>query len=160
MAPKLDPISGYLPPGPNAATVDEVRQTFVDDFPTSVTRPVIFEHWKALVGAIKTILPIDAQWIDGSFVTSKENPGDVDLATFLDGPTLDSLGPVPATLLKGLVGGPISKELHECDSYFVSVYPVGHPGRAAYEAARAYWDQWFGHDRAGNRKGYIDLRVT
>jgi hypothetical protein len=82
----LDPETGCLPADPalQEATLDEVRAAFVEGFPTSETRPAIWgayeEHtsaWKPLLGQVPR-----EQWLDGSFVTAKLDPGDLDLAVF------------------------------------------------------------------------------
>jgi hypothetical protein len=149
--------SDYLSAGAHAATAAEIKAFCVDAFPTSSRRSVLFERWEVLLEAIERVIKVETQWIDGSYVTKKEEPGDIDLVSHLDGETLDGLGPVERTLLLGLVAGQLSKVLHGCDSFFLPVYPPEHPARAAYEAALDYWSEWFGTDRAGEPKGYVEL---
>jgi hypothetical protein len=157
MALNLEGESGSLPPGRHRATVEEIKRTLVDAFPGSQSRAVIFEQWSMLLAAIERIVSVEAQWIDGSFVTTKEDPGDVDILSHLAGEALEALDGVDWTLLRGLIAGPLSRDLHLCDSYWVAIYPEGHPARGEYERALAYWDDWFGKDRAGNAKGYVEL---
>jgi hypothetical protein len=98
-----------------------------------------------------------AHWVDGSYVTTKLDPADIDVVTVFEGGAYDALDDVDRTLLKGLLSHKISQALHGCDSYFFVEYPPGHPARLQYEAAYAYWDGWFGQDRGGNPKGYVEL---
>jgi hypothetical protein len=160
MAIEFAPGEDYLPAGRHVASVAEIEAALVGGFPSSLRRPALFEQWRTLFQAIERIVEVRAQWIDGSFVTRKEEPGDIDLVSHLDGELLDALDPVEWMLLRGLIAGQVSKALHDCDSFFVAVYPEGHPARDAYERALAYWDAWFGADRAGRSKGYIELQLN
>jgi hypothetical protein len=146
-----------LPPGGHAATVDEIELALVDAFPASKTRRPLFEQWRNVVAAIERILPIQEHWMDGSYVTAKLDPNDIDIVTYLDHQDFDGLDDVAKTLLAGLVSNKVSQALHGCDSYWVVAYPEGHPLRAAYEQSRSYWEHWLGTDRTGNPKGYVEL---
>jgi hypothetical protein len=99
-------------------------------------------------------------WVDGSFVTKKADPGDVDVVTIFESSAYDALDAIDHTLLRGLLSHKLSRELHGCDSYAMVFYPPDHPARPTYEAACAYWDGLFGHDRGGNPKGYVELVTT
>jgi hypothetical protein len=152
----LDPVSGYLPPGPNPASVEDVESALVSEFPTSTTRRRIFDHWVELRAAIGALATLRQQWVDGSFATSTTDPRDIDLATFFFGEELDALSARDQMLMRGLVAGPTSR-VPDCDSYAIIEYPKGHPMRAAFERARAYWEQWFGMDRGGTPKGFAEV---
>jgi Family of unknown function (DUF6932) len=148
-----------LPPGRHKATQGEIEAALVDGFQESATRRRLFDQALELLEAIRKIVPVSALWIDGSFVTTKEHPGDIDLVSHLDGEALDALKPVDQMLLGGLVAGHWSRDLSGCDSFVVGVYPPGHNARGQYEAAASWWDSFFGNDRAGNAKGYVELEI-
>lgn len=58
---------------------------FVTAFPKSKTRKRLFENYLSYIYRFQDeVFPIFEQWIDGSFVTQKENPKDIDIVTFLD----------------------------------------------------------------------------
>ena len=58
---------------------------FVDEFEDSTTRKLIFEQYQRYLLDIRTMITDDfVQWIDGSFVSRKTNPNDIDVVTFLD----------------------------------------------------------------------------
>jgi len=72
--PDLDGESGYLPGGTHDASLEEIRARYATNF----RRREIFaglEHVLKLLAArgVKTV------WVDGSFITSKARPSDVDL---------------------------------------------------------------------------------
>lgn len=146
-----------LDPGRHVATATEIKTALVDAFSTAVTRGPLYDQWRVLNQAIEKILPIEEQWVNGSFVTTKLNPGDIDLVTHFDGARLAALDAGDRMLLKGLVAGHQSRDLHLCDSFVIAIYPNGHPWRSRYEALSAYFDGLFGKDRTGNAKGYVEV---
>lgn len=57
---------------------------FVDNFSISTSRRSIFNNYLAFTEVLKNNLQTPFyQWIDGSFVTSKQNPNDIDIVTFI-----------------------------------------------------------------------------
>jgi hypothetical protein len=62
------------------------ERAFVADFPCSETRKTLFDNYLRYIDNFsKEITPNFTQWIDGSFVSQKENPNDIDLVTFISG---------------------------------------------------------------------------
>src|SRR5687768_4916634 len=79
MARKAE-FPALLPGGFHSLTVAELRARCVDDFPLSKTRPKIMASLEAAIARVKAAnIPADL-WIDGSFITRKIDPSDVDLA--------------------------------------------------------------------------------
>jgi hypothetical protein len=61
------------------------KQTFVDYFPLSEKRQFLFHNYLEYLRLFsRKITPHFEQWINGSFVTKKENPNDIDFVTFID----------------------------------------------------------------------------
>jgi hypothetical protein len=157
MALDFLPGSDVLPPGRHTATVDEVEAAFVDAFSNSTRRRPLFESWLAVREAITRIVTVETEWLDGSYVTAKDEPNDIDLVTHILGTSLDGLDAADQAMLRGLTSNKLSEALHGCDSYICPVYPPGHVHHGAYQAAFAYWDKWFSHDRNGQPKGYVEV---
>lgn len=151
------PGSPYLPPGLHPATVDDVEATLVTGFPNSSTRREIFDGWMGLRDTMSNVVSLRKQWLDGSYVTTKEDPGDADLVVHLDGTEVEALDAIAEATLKGLVAGPGTKAAWHCDSYPLVEYPPGHALRALYEQALSYWATFFGHDRSGVPKGIVEV---
>ncbi|WP_028526667.1 DUF6932 family protein [Runella limosa] len=60
--------------------IDRARfeKIFVDNFSISTSRRPIFNNYLAFIDVLKNNLQTPFyQWIDGSFVTSKQNPNDI-----------------------------------------------------------------------------------
>ena len=81
---------GCLPLGIYELTLEEVENGFVQG--NSQRRQEIFEHYKIHLKDIKETGCCLNHWIDGSFVTLKENPSDIDTLTEFDGLKVDKLG--------------------------------------------------------------------
>ncbi len=99
-----------------------LEQMFVLDFPESKTRKLIFENYLQFIHHFQNqITHSFYQWIDGSFISNKHNPNDIDFVTFIDYKDYESKN-------EGLVAFS-NISLHRdkyIDSYFVKVYPVYH----------------------------------
>lgn len=80
--PALDP-GGYLPPGIHVATLEQVRQRF-GLFRDTDRRPRLFQQLADYVELARSAGCIDYLLIDGSFVTAKPAPEDIDLVAVLD----------------------------------------------------------------------------
>ena len=66
-------------------TFDDFQHHFVEAFPNSPTRLLIFEEYKRYLSDFQTLITGNfIQWIDGSFVTQKSNPRDIDIVTLID----------------------------------------------------------------------------
>ena len=155
--------AGYLPEGRHEATADEVREALVDQFPQSETRPMIHEGWRRHYQALEHLVPVEKQWIGGSFVSAKVDPSDIDICSFIDGPTYDERPEPVRDLVDYMTAHKITQAFWTCDSYPVVVYPEGSPGHDAYKAAVEYWHGWWGKTRAdadGNQRlrGYLEVQ--
>jgi hypothetical protein len=74
--------AGLLPPGVHDCTLDEVRVR-LGVFQTSDRRPRLFAALQQLVDEIRSAGTFRAMLINGSFVTSKPAPNDIDLILVL-----------------------------------------------------------------------------
>lgn len=77
--------SRILPDGIYGASPGQVKERFVTAFPQSMTRPRLFDGWQALRHLVRTLLPVEHEYLDGSFVTSKANPRDIDVSFWVRG---------------------------------------------------------------------------
>ena len=75
MIPPFEKSTGLLPPGEYEASLAEIRETLC----WSYRRRVIYGGLEYVAGELRSH-QVDRIWVDGSFVTSKERPGDVDVA--------------------------------------------------------------------------------
>jgi hypothetical protein len=150
---------GYLEAGLHPFDTVELEAHFVTGFPHSSTRARILSGYKQYSVDIAGIVGPCDQYIDGSFVTSKNDPGDVDLVILVDAAVVDALPHDQKLKLKALVSGPATKAKYMCDAYFCPVYPDGHPLSSHSRQQRKYWLGEFGYDRNDVPKGIVHIKV-
>lgn len=131
---------------------------FVTASPASQTRNQIYEAFTTYMGQLREVVGEGFfVWVDGSFVTRKLNPRDIDFVTFLDF-DLYAKHEVNLEALRQLrfERGSLT------DGFFVKVYPQNHPNRKFYELDRAEWLFDFGRSRTRHNtpfrnKGLVEL---
>jgi hypothetical protein len=74
--------SGYLPEGVHEATLEEVRERF-GRFQRTDRRPALFAKLSLFVAETRASGLVEAVIVDGSFVTAKDEPSDIDLILVL-----------------------------------------------------------------------------
>lgn len=150
---------GFLKPsGAIASSLEEMKEYFVDQFPDSPRREH-FERFVAYSQALKKVLgdkPI-RYWINGSFVTKKRFPNDIDVVAFIDQAS-------DALFHEQLAGfrSPNCQKAHGIDGYFLLTYPEGHPHKFYESSDTAYWLDHFSKTRADrhgrkHEKGFLDF---
>lgn len=97
------------------------------------------------------------QWINGSFISQKENPKDIDFVTFLDHKTYE----VQEVFLDRFWS--FSLEDKGLDAYLIAKYPEGHQEYEIYkEKEIRFYDLYSStkEDALGNYfdKGFIELK--
>lgn len=133
--------------------IDSFKEEFVTEFADSERRSLLFNTFLAELTDFKTIVNEEFWvWINGSFVTQKTNPSDIDFVIFLDAECYNRHEEqtnrfrqqryIPGKLI---------------DGYFVQVYPEGHRRNNWYESDRLRWLQDFGTSLAGRKKGIVQL---
>jgi hypothetical protein len=146
---------GNLKAGLHEWTFEEIKDRLVDKFPTSTTRPPIMAGYEQLRSEM-TVLKLEVeQWLDGSYVTSKEDPSDLDLLNFIEEDVVNTLALHQQHDLYKLVNGKATQATYRCDSYYVFTVPDGHPNSEFCRQQRKYWMGEFGYDRKDRPKGII-----
>lgn len=149
---------GLLPTGLIPATTDQVHATFVAPFASSTTRQELYDKWLLHRAAIESLVPIQRQWIDGSYVTSKVDPADVDVVTFVDGADVEALDPAQLALLESLTSGHETRDQWGVDSFLVATYAEGHPARAVSRRAEGSWRRlWTSVKGTDQSKGFLEV---
>jgi hypothetical protein len=146
---------GYLEPGVHTMELDSLEHIFVVGFPHPSTRKLILDGYKEHLTALREVIPSFTQFIDGSFVSNKNDPGDIDLVCFIDGDEIDNLSPDKQARLEELLSGSTVKAKYMCDAYFCVSFPGHHPHFQHARAQRKYWMGEFGYDRQDVPKGIV-----
>lgn len=147
-----------LPEGLHPVDETALRQLCLASFPRSRTRGRLFAAMEQLIALLRNSGIAAEVWIDGSFVTRKPDPRDVDVVLFVDWSFAESGTPRQRTVIRDLDDRtPVVPS--GLDLFTVIEYPVGHPLHTPSAVPRRYWALEFGHDRDGRPKGILTLTV-
>jgi hypothetical protein len=167
--PKEVPIPDFvdgpeplLPPGVHQATIEEIQASLVTGFPTSVTRQRIASNWIAFGRVFRTYLPVKQEFIDGSFVTGRQNPQDLDHSLWIDADDLVSLAGDRLQAFQGFWSRRL--DAFGCDAHLVPECTPGHKLYGVFVQERnlteAAWPRYQNLVReivAGVQKGYLEV---
>jgi len=155
-------IRAYLKPYQKTELVfDEFKKYFFDSFENSTTRPDIFGNYiKYLNDFRKEVTPNFIQWVDGSFVSNKVDPNDIDFVNLIDFDIYEKNEQIIETKFRKYGA---RNHYQRIDAYAVKVYPKGHQREKITEYDLVYWRNWF-LETKNNRmkkkfpKGFIELK--
>jgi hypothetical protein len=152
---------GLLDPGMYEPTIYEFRETFVDSFPNSETRGGLYNGYMEYSKKCIDDSFVKKHWVDGSYVTDKIDPGDIDLAMLVDankvrthvkdGKTFDHGRSEYLTFLKKEYG---------CHVFVVMGYPEDDPRYVSVTKRDSeYWQDKWGHTKEmkKRKKGYVQF---
>ncbi len=97
------------------------------------------------------------QLLNGSYTTTKESPGDIDIAVEVPiSHSREMASLTPDHPIVKLLQGPVMKSAYLCDAYPIYALPKGDPHYASVTVrAIEYWTKWFGRSRSGALKGRL-----
>lgn len=142
-----------LPPGIHSHTLSTFEALAVLPFPDDLRRALLFNQLTNWLQAIQSINITARMWIDGSFLTQKPGPDDIDCILwspeFRVAPTPDQM-----QRAKSLIDKPSARTLFNLDLYHEQPTPD------AVIHREAYWKGFFGycHDRV-TAKGFVEIQI-
>jgi hypothetical protein len=152
--------SGLLvPDGKIISTLETLHKEFVIKIPSDRRKQIFDLYLKYNEDLIRCCgQKALKQWIDGSFVTKKEKPEDIDVVTFLDTKLVTTLGNKLNDFLS-----PNSEIIYGVDAYIIETHLENNPKQFYYESDYAYWYDFFTKTRRnrGNRlsKGFLEITI-
>ena len=145
---------GLLIAGLHECNLEILKDNFVNKFETSQTRRKIFEQFESWIHMLLQDYQVYEVWADGSFVTNKINPNDIDVVLFVHAvdyiriyKNWDKLRDVE------LVDAYISLAVCEESKKYFSEQEY-----CTFVNNRNYWRGQFGFDRSDNPKGFLVLK--
>jgi len=138
---------------------EEFKEFFINNFEPDSTRNKIYESYqKYLFNFQKEITSNFIQWIDGSFVTNKMNPNDIDFVTLIDHEIYEK----KRDLIDNKFRLKKAKEIYNVDAYTLEIYPEEHKKHSISNIDLVYWDSWFSKTKKNWAKktfpkGYIEI---
>ena len=156
MIPELQDIGterNVLPLGRYLCTLDELRDRFVPE--ESDKRKKIFAAFQFIIGLLKEAFgSVCEVWVGGSFVTSKEEPGDIDAVFVIRADLFDHAR--DTELGRFAIWGLNTKHGFSSliDAFVLFIHPTGVDNEAVaegeydYMKSRGYWDQFWSKTRS------------
>jgi hypothetical protein len=149
---KLDNYGNLMPYQAIETDLEAVDSFFVMPFTASLTRNDLFALFSQFLNEIREILSCNFNlFIDGSFVSNKLNPNDIDVVLFVDYQIFE-LNEKRINELKKRI------EYQLLDVYFEKIYPENHPFYIRYHSDSLYWNQLFTRSRQNRPKGYLIVK--
>lgn len=153
MSGHKDEFQPLLGPGLHSHTLADLRRLCVNRFPESITRPSLMDNLQKVIELLGSKNVVAEVWIDGSFLTEKLNPDDVDLVVIVE--ASDYANALPET--KAFVAWFGSNSMYarfKCDNYLF----VRDDSSTQSDYVHAYWLRQFGFSRGNQMKGIAVLR--
>jgi hypothetical protein len=151
---------GNLPPGIYTPNLPEFKSRFVLSCANSKTRRSIYSNY---IGYCKEIIAFDIaskNWVDGSFTTKKEDPGDIDIVVHFDALKLNSIQERDA-IISRLLHRINTKHIFNCHTFPVPVYPPHDRRRVQTQLQSKKWEKWFSQDKVTKKpKGLIEFDLS
>lgn len=138
-----------LSEGFHLLTLEQIEQICVLAIGTK-RRKDLFQRLKILLDEFRKFNISLEYWINGSFVTSKPNPGDIDIVVFADAVEVCNLSQQVKTALRILQDPHDIRARYNCDVYFIA---------GAGIADIEYWTKTFSGKKKGPLKGIIKLKL-
>lgn len=150
---------GNLTPYNHIETSYEIFvENFVKSFPLDSTRLQIFTNFERFLEEFRSkIYPHFKIWVNGSFVTQKTNPNDIDFLIFIKYDWFE----VNTKALSDFKTS-IKQDYKDLDVYFLIEYSENHKHRIFTDTDIFYWQDWFSKTRKNHngksfQKGFIEL---
>jgi hypothetical protein len=128
------------------ALKESLTELLVRPFADSQHRESLLSPLLALLAEVSSVSIITEVWIDGSFVSDKEKPNDVDIVLWYS--AASSISPRELRVYRELKDNNLMMSHYRCDVYLA---------KNGDDKLRRYWENWFGRDRTGQTKGIIRI---
>ena len=147
-----------LTDGLHTVDVRELRRMCVDEFSKSSTRDRIMRGLEEVISRLERESVRAEAWVDGSFVTQKTDPEDVDVVFRIPAHLYDQGSPRQQRAIDW-VAEVDRRDTHKCDAYAILEYPTTDPLHYLSRDHCQYWKRIFGCSRAGAAKGIAVVPV-
>lgn len=137
--------------------LSEFVEHFVSSFNPDTTRGELFKNYQGYLTDLNATLSYSFfQWIDGSFITTKRNPKDIDLVSFIDYRDYEK----STRILEAKFSARKARQSYQVDAYIVPIYPEDHKKHAIYHSDSLYWRNLFGKTRVNRAKRQFEKGIV
>ena len=141
----------------------ELHDLCATGFPLSQSRATLLAGLRAIVDRLCAENIVGDLWVDGSLLTQKLEPSDVDFVLILQPQVYLNGTPGQRAMIEWLGTRDVAvraqtKHDYGCDTYICFDTPPGHPLYPGRDM-RQYWQNQFGNDRSSSPKGIAVLMI-
>ena len=141
--------------GIHSLTIDDFESRVVMPFPSDLRRIALFQSFLTWINELKILGITGEIWVDGSYITEKPNPDDIDLY-FFNARMSRQLNATESKQLEKLIDHDEVRVKFSLDLYLEAPAPYN----SSPLDQKAYWSGLFGfqHDRS-KAKGFAELII-
>lgn len=139
--PEFPPL---LPQGFHPLTVDELHTLIVANFPLSQSRPELWANLLWLVDQLSSLQIKCKLWLDGSLLTEKVEPDDVDLVVDVPFDALNAATVPQRAFLAELSAHAFRDAPKKLHTFLICSAPFGHIAAPRAAVLRDQWIKDFG----------------
>lgn len=152
MTPEKTDFPPLLAGGIHALTLEAFKAIAVECFPDSARRPMLFSNLEVYLAKLAATGIQARVWLDGSYLTAKPEPDDIDLVVVYESASVNGMAPETRQVLSILLN------MNMMDSRFkLHVFKVP----STRQDSQAYWLKLFGTLRDEvTPKGIAELRIN
>jgi len=143
-----------LQPGVHAMTIVQLHALAVAPFPLDLRRAELHRKFTTWAGTLHSTGVAGTLWVDGSFLTEKGGPDDIDCVLWNPGWANPPIAPTANALVQKILEKAHAKSQFGIDLYIENTTPTNVFHR------EAYWKGVFGfaHDRI-TAKGFAEISI-
>ncbi len=151
-SPNKSDYKPILEAGFHELSVSEIESIFVSSFPESLRRPLLFSNLNNYLKILERLDLSFTIWVDGSFLTTKSEPEDIDIVVLFDPLQVNNLTEDQENAFLLISDNSISRSRFLIDAYFVN---------KTNRDQKAYWRGLFGFLRDEvTPKGLVQLEIN
>ena len=141
--------------------IKSFQSFFVDNMENTEHRNKLFQDYLNYTKNLSKLVTNQYfQWINGSFVTQKTTPRDIDLVSFIDFRLIEKSHQELSSFVY-----PLSKEIYNVDAYIVKIYPDKDINAVYSKSDTLYWFHHFQKTRPNKNgekyyKGFIKIDLS
>jgi hypothetical protein len=137
--------------------IPEFVSLFVDSFDPDSTRTNLYSNYKSYFSDLHQMLKYEFfQWIDGSFITTKRDPRDIDVVSFIDFKDYEEY----TEIIDNRFSSKNARKIYGVDAYIVPKYPENHVRYAFFLSDFLYWRNFFGKTKVNRAKKQFDKAIV
>lgn len=134
-------------------TLDKIRETFVSPLPEATHRLRLFSRFDQWVFRLRQLNVTGTLWLDGSFVTRKPDPADIDCVLW-NPSFVGAISEAGRIEVSSMIDRPAALATFGVDLYIENTLPHERISR------EAYWRGLFGFQHDGKKaKGFVELEI-